>query len=160
MKRKYSRVVIILAIVCILTLVILYWRRHRETFCDDTNIECKQDEDVINQLRHLATSICPLLSHIEINSGNESVTINKERIYLCIRDPKTKELYPLDVLIYVMLHEMSHVISKTYSTKSHNDEFFANFDRLLDKASAKGIINGPIHVPSDYCKKRRIFGWF
>ena len=83
--------------------------------------------------------------------GKKSYTENKESITLCIQDPETKGFYDMNTIMYVSLHELAHMISKTVSEEEHNEEFRQNFAMLLDKASFLGIYNPNIPIPPTYC---------
>jgi hypothetical protein len=45
-----------------------------------------------------------ILDKISLYRGNRSYTINKEKVYLCLKDEKD-EYYNRNMLIYVLLHE-------------------------------------------------------
>jgi len=137
----------------VIVLVVLLWVpniSNRETFCGPT---CQEDLRVIEHLKSILRSIAPEIVNYNIQPGDESVTVNKENIYICLRDPKNNQLYPLDILLFVTLHEFAHVLSKTYSTKSHNGEFKTNFNNLLKQAYTKNFLTSTIVIPDDYCQK-------
>lgn len=123
----------------------------RESFC--TTEKCRIDQDMIRHLKSTLNVIAPDSPYYEINPGSESVTVNKEQIYICLRNPDKNTVYPFDILLYVAIHELAHVFSKTYSTKSHNDEFKSNFEKLLKRAYDKNLLSQTVVVPEDYCKK-------
>lgn len=129
----------------------------KESFCDE---DCQEDSRTIDHLKDILRTIAPEIVNYNIHSGSESVTINKEDIYICMRDPKTKKMYSFDVLLFVTLHEFAHVLSKTYSTKTHNDEFTNNFTKLLRKAYEKNFLLSTTSIPEDYCKQKPILEKF
>jgi WLM domain. len=150
-----------IAVGMMLALIITFiiWKVTYESFCSTS--ECKTgDEDTIRHLKHVLQTVAPDAPEYDIKSGKESVTINKEQIYICLRNPNTSILYPFDVLLYVTLHELAHVFSKTYSTKSHNDEFKTNFSKLLNRAYGKNLLSTNVVVPDDYCKKKDVLDFF
>ena len=53
--------------------------------------------------------------------------------------------------MYVILHEISHVISKASGKNSHGKEFTDNFTKLLLEAYKVGIYNPNQEIPKDYC---------
>jgi predicted metallo-beta-lactamase superfamily hydrolase len=61
--------------------------------------------------------------------------INKTDIYFCVKDD-TNKFYDNNVLVYVLLHELSHIYS--YS-EGHTQEFIKNFKFLVDVAKKIGI---------------------
>jgi predicted metal-dependent hydrolase len=50
--------------------------------------------------------------------------------------------------MYVALHELAHVISKSHG---HNNEFKKNFAILLRDASRKKIYDPRKNIPTTYC---------
>lgn len=85
---------------------------------------------------------------VEGKSGGGTYTLNKRKIIMCITNPVTKQPYPENVQMYVALHELAHVISKTYG---HNDEFDKNFRNLLYQAQLKGVYTPISRPPPTYC---------
>jgi len=81
-----------------------------------------------------------------------SFTINKgEEIHLCLRSKKgERNLHDPNLLIFVVIHELAHVMSVTIG---HNDEFKENFEFLLNEARDAKIYY-PINYqdqPKQYC---------
>lgn len=89
-----------------------------------------------------------ILDEITLYKGNKSYTINKEKVYICLKDEKD-DYYPKNMLIYVFLHELSHVICDEIG---HTDKFHRIFEDLLGKAIEKGIYNPSIPIITDYCQ--------
>lgn len=75
-----------------------------------------------------------------------SFTTNKTDISVCLvtRDQQ-EDLYDINLLMYVMIHELAHMSSETIG---HNEEFSKNFVKLLEKA-----IKIKIWEYTDYAKK-------
>jgi len=101
---------------------------------------------IISDLKNKLALINPEFLKIPIKEGNGSYTENKTFITLCTR--KNGKVYDSNTLIYVCLHEIAHLISKSYG---HNQEFRDNFKMLLDKAQSLGLYNKNIPIPEDYC---------
>jgi hypothetical protein len=80
-----------------------------------------------------------------------SYTINKgEKIVFCLRSKILHNIHDINTIMYVVIHELSHVASSTYG---HNAEFKENFKFLLVQANKIGIYK-PIDYrisPQDYC---------
>lgn len=110
------------------------------------------DDQYLKRLKSVINQVCPSLKNYEIFQGNQSVTVDKKKIYICMRSPKDGYLYDFDILTYVTLHEVAHVLSKTYSTRSHNEEFYQNFASILNKAYSLNLLKPNIQIPDDYCK--------
>lgn len=90
-----------------------------------------------------------VLDEIGLYKGSRSYTINKEKVFICLRD-ENGEYYNLNLLVYVTLHEISHVICQSVG---HTDEFHAIFEDILVKATEEGIYNPSIPIDQDYCTK-------
>lgn len=148
----------ICSILCLLLLcaVLYLLLRKKERFSESP------EREYIKKLQAVVSLINPEFSKLVIQPGNESVTVDKKKIYICLKDPVTKEFYPFDVLIYVMLHEIAHVESVSYSTETHNLEFERNFQKLLSAAYDMGILQPDVAVPTNYCSKEKqesLFDW-
>ena len=81
--------------------------------------------------------------------GDKSYTINKEKTFLCLYD-KNGDYYPVNQLVYVLLHEISHALNT--KDVGHTDNFNKIFDELLDKATQQGVYNPSIPIIQDYCE--------
>jgi hypothetical protein len=88
-----------------------------------------------------------LLNEISLYKGDKSYTINKHKIFLCLKDEKN-EYYDDNILLFVLLHECAHVLCNSVG---HTDEFNQIFDALLEEAAEVGIIPEKFQPPSDYC---------
>jgi hypothetical protein len=89
-----------------------------------------------------------LMNEIKLHRGDKSYTINKEKIFLCLKDEKG-EYYTDNMLLYVLIHELAHCVCKEIG---HTDTFNEIFQVLLDKASSLGIYNPNIPIVQDYCQ--------
>jgi len=75
---------------------------------------------------------------------------------LCLRDKTAPPAYPLvelNTVMFVVLHEMAHLMTADLSATSHTPEFWANFRRILQDAQRIGIYT-PVnysHSPVEYC---------
>lgn len=91
-----------------------------------------------------------IMSEVSFYRGEKSYTINKEKVYMCLKDSKNGGgYYDEQTLMYVLLHEISHVICPSIG---HTDEFNEIFDALLAEAVAAGIYDPKTQVPLDYCE--------
>lgn len=88
-----------------------------------------------------------IMEKIKLYVGSKSYTINKSRIYLCLKDENGK-YYDDNSLMFVLLHELAHVICKSIG---HTDEFQKIFNELLSEASNVGIYNPNIPMVKKYC---------
>lgn len=63
--------------------------------------------------------------------------VNKdEHLKVCLRDPDTDQAEELNTAMFVVLHEVGHLISSEYG---HGTEFWNNFKLVLKKAIEIGI---------------------
>jgi hypothetical protein len=92
-----------------------------------------------------------------MTSKDTSYSENKgEKIVLCLRDKTRAPEYPfveLNTVMFVVLHEMAHLMTEQLSTGKHTSEFWANFRRLLEDASKIGVYS-PVNysrTPVEYC---------
>jgi hypothetical protein len=72
-----------------------------------------------------------------------------EKLAFCLNKQKTENNNLIDehTLMFVSIHELSHVMTKSIG---HKSEFWQNFKFLLENAKEAGI-----HDPEDYKKKPR-----
>lgn len=110
-----------------------------------------QDDPMLHTLKNV---LKPLLEYYNIKNnlklykGDKSFTINKEKIFLCLYD-ENKEYYPINMLIYVILHEIAHYLNK--EDIGHTEKFHAKFEEILGKATELGIYNPCIPIIKNYC---------
>jgi len=90
----------------------------------------------------------------EMSSPDTSYSENKgQKIVVCLRDKTKPPKYPLvekNTIMFVMLHEMAHLMTETIG---HTQEFWSNFKRILGDAVQIGIYH-PVnyaHQPTPYC---------
>lgn len=88
-----------------------------------------------------------LLDKINLYKGDKSYTINKQKVFLCLRD-ENGEYYDINSLLYVLLHELSHVLTPEIG---HTPLFNEVFDQVLEEASKQGIYDPNIPMIQDYC---------
>jgi hypothetical protein len=88
-----------------------------------------------------------IMNETDLYRGDKSYTINKERVYLCLKD-ENDEYYPLNMLIYVLAHEYSHVICESIG---HTDEFHAIFEELLVELADTGVYDPSQEIIPNYC---------
>lgn len=88
-----------------------------------------------------------IMKDITIVPGDKSYTINKKKIYMCLKDANN-EYYNLNMLTYVLLHEIAHTLSVSVN---HTEEFKQIFGELLYEAIQQGVYNPNIPIVMDYC---------
>ena len=88
-----------------------------------------------------------LFAEVSIYKGDKSYTINKEKVYLCLTD-ENGEYYNMNSLLYVFLHEISHVLCDEIG---HTEKFHEIFEDVLKQASDLKIYDPSIPMISNYC---------
>ena len=85
------------------------------------------------------------IQETDINDPGTSFSIDKgEELHLCIRDKETLKFHHLNLLTFVSVHELAHIMSESFG---HNGEFSENFRFLLKEA-----VNIGIYKSIDYSK--------
>ena len=86
------------------------------------------------------------------NTDYTSYSVNKgEKLVFCIREKnKTQKLEKLNILTFVALHELAHIMTKSIG---HKPEFWENFNYILEESVKIGIYkkNNFTKNPKDYC---------
>ena len=87
------------------------------------------------------------------NKKYTSYSINKgEKIVLCLRNKNSKDLKLVDIntMMYVTIHELSHLMTKSVG---HKKEFWDNFKLLLEEAILLKLWNKVDYKqnPKEYC---------
>jgi hypothetical protein len=146
MRTKLSNTIAyILAIIIILILLWIVRRQIREHYLQNDPMLITLKE-IIRPIKWNGKSIADGLN---LYRGKKSYTINKEQTFLCLYDEK-QEYYPLNMAIYVLLHERAH--SLNLKDIGHTEEFHRIFDLLLEQAEELGIYNSNIPIIDNYCE--------
>jgi hypothetical protein len=88
-----------------------------------------------------------IMKNIKLYRGEKSYTINKEKVYICLKD-ENGNYYDNNTLIYVIAHELSHAICDEIG---HTEKFHNIFEALLKKMEEEGLYNSKIPIQHDYC---------
>ena len=79
------------------------------------------------------------------NTNYTSYSVNKgEKLVFCIRSKKNHKLIDINTMMFVAIHELAHVMTKSVG---HTEEFWANMRYLLKKGIKIGV-----YKPVDYKK--------
>jgi hypothetical protein len=87
----------------------------------------------------------------DLDADSTSYSENKgEKIVVCLRDKSDKSLVDENTIMFVILHEMAHLMT---TTVGHTPEFWANFRRLLQDGIQVGIYRNVNYSrsPTTYC---------
>lgn len=88
-----------------------------------------------------------VLKNLTLLEDSQSFTINKRVIHLCTKD-RTGKFYDTNSLIYVVLHELAHVLCREIG---HTDAFFKINKALLNHAEHRGVYNSAKPFVNNYC---------
>lgn len=89
-----------------------------------------------------------ILNNLVMVEDNESYTINKKIIHLCTKNPKNDHYYDKNTLIFVVLHELAHVLCNDIG---HTETFSAINQSLLDHAIKCGFYDPSKPFVKNYC---------
>lgn len=89
-----------------------------------------------------------ILNNLTIVEDNESYTINKRVIHLCTKSPRNGEYYDKNTLMFVVLHELSHVICDDIG---HTDKFLQINHAILNFAIKNGYYDPSKPFVENYC---------
>ena len=155
-SEKYLNVLTILGIVIIFAIIIKSVINRSEEFKLQDDPKLIELKEIISPMFDGSINYSGILedlnskdvlNEVELYRGDKSYTINKHKIFLCLRDEKG-EYYPNLQLIFVLLHELAHVLCKEVG---HTDLFTKIFDALLDQADDMGIYDKDFPIIMDYC---------
>lgn len=146
-------------IVAFLLVVLIIWAIYKQVnehyLQDDPTLHRLQDK-----LKPLLKSDKPFTGYLEpLNSrdilgevnlykGEKSYTINKQKVFICLRDEEG-EYYSDNMLLYVIIHELAHVICDEIG---HTEKFHKIFQELLERAAEMSIYNPSIPIVTNYCE--------
>lgn len=103
----------------------------------------KYEENVESLQRNYNENV--IAEHIPKGVKNTSYVLNKgDEIRLCLRDPHTKKLHSFETLLFVNLHELSHIFDLGWG---HEQPFWYGFKLILQNAEELGL-----YKPIDYNK--------
>lgn len=107
----------------------------------------EQMDPMLVRIRETLLPLHPCVANLKFYEGKKSYTINKKKVYLCLKDDNG-EYYNFNMLIYVSIHELSHVICDEIG---HTAKFHRIFRDLLELAEQKNIYDSSIPIVKNYC---------
>jgi len=122
----------------------LWWRSLN---CSETFTFDASDKQVLHQIRHRLEQVHEKAQTIDLSVDKKSYTINKQKIYLCLKD-KHGKYYDMNMMMYVALHELAHCLCDDIG---HTAKFHDIFETLLDKAHTMKLYDKTISPIADYC---------
>lgn len=112
-----------------------------------STIEHYTNDPILKEIQKELSVLHPKFRDVDINQGNKSYTINKKKVYICLKDENDR-YYNKNMLVYVVLHEYAHILCKSIG---HSSEFFEIFRQLLNKAAQMGLYDPNIPPVKNYC---------
>jgi len=104
-------------------------------------------DPMLKVLQERLQKVDPMADRVRFFRGSKRYTINKQKVYLCLYDERN-EYYPMNMLMYVALHELAHCLCKEIG---HTESFFEIFRKLLKKAEEVGVYDPDIPPIDNYC---------
>lgn len=126
----------IISIIILISIIYCIWKHYQ-----------KSTDPIIIELKHQLKKIHPMIDQIEMYEGKRSYTIDKKKVYLCLKD-ENGDYYDKNMLTYVLLHELAHVLCDEVG---HTDKFRDIFNTLLDKAVDLKLYDPNIPIIKNYC---------
>jgi hypothetical protein len=108
----------------------------------------KQNDPKLRELKKKLEVLHPVVKDLDFYEGERSYTINKEKVYLCLKD-ENGNYYNDNMLMYVLLHEISHSLCDEIG---HTEKFHDIFEDLLKRATAAGLYNPSLPLVKNYCE--------
>jgi len=106
-----------------------------------------QQDPMLQTLRKKLEPLHPRVHGLRLFEGKKSYTINKKKIYLCLRD-ENGDYYDENMLTYVAIHELAHVLCDEIG---HTDKFHSIFRDLLTKATHLQLYDPEKPILRNYC---------
>jgi hypothetical protein len=132
-------VVFVILLIALVLIVCFLFQQIQEQY--------QQKDPILIEIRNRLMMLSPQAEGLQYYEDNKSYTINKRKIYLCLRDQKN-DYYSLNMLTYVSIHELAHVICDEVG---HTPKFHKIFSELLDKAILLGLYDPTEPLIQDYC---------
>ena len=132
----------------------IYKKMNRNTVIskiDNRSYEVRKlpdSQDAADKLAVISERLTQLVEQVTRNTPGGKYTaysVNKgEQLALCLRDDKDDTFIELNLIIFVAIHEIAHVMTDEVG---HTDKFWANMKYLLEQGVKTGI-----YTPEDYSK--------
>lgn len=140
---KYSQDVSGMVCIFIIIIILIFFLLTR--FIE----EFKKEDPMLHTIRNKIRPLHPeMVDHIILLEDTKSYTINKKKVYLCLKD-ENGEYYNDNMLMFVAIHELAHVLCDEIG---HTDKFQDIFQELLNKATELQIYDPKVAPIQDYCE--------
>jgi|UniRef100_A0A6C0IZ79 hypothetical protein len=158
MEEILPSLIIILCVIIVPTIAIIYLiskHKHEQFLMADPKLNKLVDKfhtffikDKIWQYPLEKLNNKNIMQKITFCRGEKSYTLNKEVVYICLKDDYG-EYYDENMLIYVIAHEIAHVLCPEVG---HTDLFFEINEILLNELEKESIYNSSLPVIRSYCE--------
>ena len=125
---------------------------------DHLNEKYKDDHTKMYFIKKLSENYnYDILSEAAIDSRYTTYTIDKQDMHICLRTrDQDEKLYDINLLMYVILHELSHLCNYNESgnpIEGHGEEFKQIFQMLVIEAIKINIYDyvDYTQLPEEYC---------
>jgi hypothetical protein len=115
------------------------------------------NDDIKPKIKRLYEIILP---NMQSNNFSESTpsekytsyTVNKTKLYFCLRQKDDNRLINYNIIMFVALHELTHMMNEEYDPH-HENGFWEDMTYLLENAIEYGIyVYQPYNkLPVEYC---------
>lgn len=106
------------------------------------------------EYQNYANELIKTVQNIDISENTKNIytsyTINKRELVFCVRSKETDKIHDINLLMYVVIHELAHIACPEYG---HGELFKKIFKYLLSESEKCGIyksINFSMN-PKEYC---------
>lgn len=149
------KLAVLVGLVLIVSVVLIISKQVKEHYLQDDPVLKDLDakfRGFFNKKKHWDYPLDSLnarnvMDEIDLYRGNKSYTINKQKVYLCLKD-QNKQYYNQNMLTYVLAHEIAHVLNNEVG---HTEKFNTIFDALLSKMSQEGVYDPSKRIDDQYC---------
>jgi len=115
--------------------------------CRQLDYYMSPKDPLLDELKSQLSGLHPKFEHVELYQGDKTYTINKKKVYVCLKDEHGR-YYNRNMLVYAICHEYAHVLCDEIG---HTDKFFRIFEQLLKKATEQGLYDPNIPPLQEYC---------
>ena len=154
---EYKYIAVCLAVILLILVLYLIYRQYIEHYSQNDpklqelkeifrNFFSKKERYWSGELEVLNNR--DIMKEINLYRGDKSYTINKENVYMCLKN-NDGDYYDMNTLIYVLAHEIAHVICDEIG---HTEKFHRIFEALLKELIEEDIYNPNLKVKNDYCE--------
>lgn len=172
-KKKYNNdnnyimYILIFIITVVIIIAIVYIIFFNEGITVNSFMKVEPDNEEKQVLSSINNTLNDILSKSEYKESkpnldftvnittNPSYVINKEHIFMCLRNPTNKDMYDKNTINYVAIHELAHIIdhdSNGSKTDEHGESFQKIFDSLIKTAIQHNYYDPRKSIASAYCK--------